>query len=253
MLICPNCKYLNPAEAEACAVCGKRLADGSRLPSAPTTVVNKSRPAGDTEPPPSLSVRTPPPSSLPAPMVEPIDPAPVDTPTGPPAASGLTRGLSQIVPDSMEDVSEASAAAVTLREPDPEPDAVRPAPPTLVGSGGTSVPISEAAHPIDPRLVVVRGERLNVAYPILNGRNYVGRSADRPVDIDLDGQEPVERIWTSRQHAVLTWDRGVLVIEDLNSLNGTFVNRTRIHPGHRQMLRPGDVVQIGTVQLRVVI
>lgn len=261
MQICPNCKYLNPTDAGACALCGEQLGEGSKLPSAPTTVVNSScRPVDATEPPLSLTIRTPPPSSLPAPMVEPIAPAPADSPAGspplipPPAGggfrggSGLSRGLSQLVPDSVEDVSAASAAAVTLKEP----EAAGPAPPTLVGPGGLCGPLSEAAPPADPRLVVVRGERLNVAYPILNGRNYVGLSADRPVDIDLDGQEPVERIWTSRQHAVLTWDGGVLVIEDLNSLNGTFVNRARIHPGHRQTLRPGDVVQIGTVQLRVV-
>src|SRR5262249_1924795 len=119
---------------------------------------------------------------------------------------------------------------------------------TVLGS-----PSADVEPRVEPRLVVIRGERPNVAYPILDGRNYVGRCADKPVDIDLDGQEPLERIWTSRQHAAVTWDRGVLLIEDLNSLNGTFVNRSRIHPGHGQVLRPGDVVQIGTVQLRVVV
>ena len=42
-----------------------------------------------------------------------------------------------------------------------------------------------------------------------------------------------------------------MVIEDLNSLNGTFVNRQRIHPGQQRELHPGDIVQVGTVQLRV--
>jgi pSer/pThr/pTyr-binding forkhead associated (FHA) protein len=98
-----------------------------------------------------------------------------------------------------------------------------------------------------------RGERLNATYLVLEGRNYVGRAADRPVDIDLDGQEPVERVWTSRQHAVVTWDRGTLSVEDLNSLNGTFVNRARIHPGQRVNLQSGDVIQIGTVQMKVVL
>ena len=101
--------------------------------------------------------------------------------------------------------------------------------------------------------MVVRGERINVSYAILDGRNFIGRSADKPVDIDLDGQEPIERIWTSRQHAVITLDGGRLVLEDLNSLNGTFVNRARIHAGQPRILHPGDVVQIGTVQLRVVV
>ncbi len=115
-------------------------------------------------------------------------------------------------------------------------------------------PLSEApAPPVQPRLVIVRGERVNVAYAILEGKNYVGRSADKPVDIDLDGQEALERIWTSRQHAVITFDRDQLFIEDLNSLNGTFVNRVRIHPGHAKALEPGDVLQFGTVQLKVLV
>ncbi len=106
---------------------------------------------------------------------------------------------------------------------------------------------------IRPQMVVVRGERLDVAYPILKGKNFIGRMADQPVDIDLESQEPVERIWTSRQHAVVTYENGALVLEDLASLNGTFVNRTRLYPGHAKMLQPGDIVQIGTVQMRLTI
>ncbi len=243
MTICPSCKYLNPADAEACAACSGELGDPQRLPSAPTTVVNRSPRKSGAEPVPALTVRTPPPSVLPAPMVEPIVPVPAEPPPGSLSGTALTRGLSDYASDTG---SGAAAAAVTVREP----TALGLAPPTVLGAADDSD--ADPAPPADPRLVVVRGERLNAVFPILGGKNYVGRCADRPVDIDLDGQEPVERIWTSRQHAVLTWDRGALLIEDLNSLNGTFVNRARIHPGQRQVLQSGDVVQIGTVQMRVV-
>jgi hypothetical protein len=104
-----------------------------------------------------------------------------------------------------------------------------------------------------PRLVVIRGERPNVEYPILAGKNYLGRTSDKPVDIDLECQEPIERIWTSRQHAVISLEAGVMVIEDLNSLNGTFINRTRIHPAQQRVLNPGDILQVGTVQLKVIV
>jgi pSer/pThr/pTyr-binding forkhead associated (FHA) protein len=43
-----------------------------------------------------------------------------------------------------------------------------------------------------------------------------------------------------------------LTVEDLNSLNGTFVNRTRVHPGQVRELNENDVVQVGTVHLKVV-
>lgn len=105
---------------------------------------------------------------------------------------------------------------------------------------------------VHPRLRVVRGRKVNLEYPIKEGPNYIGRRDDSPVEIDLEDQEPAERIWTSRKHAVLHFSDGSLELEDLNSLNGTFVNRIRVAPGERRMLRINDIVQVGTIQLRVV-
>lgn len=107
------------------------------------------------------------------------------------------------------------------------------------------------ASPTMPRLIVIRGEKLNVEFPVYNGKNYIGRASDKPVDIDLTAQESPDQVWSSRQHALLTFDRGTLLIEDLSSLNGTFVNRSRLHPGQKRVLQTSDVVQIGTVQFRV--
>lgn len=102
------------------------------------------------------------------------------------------------------------------------------------------------------RLIVVRGERLGQEYPLLPGKNFIGRSTpEKPADIDLTSQERAEQVWASRQHAVVALDGGVPTLEDLNSLNGTFVNRVRLYPGQRATLRPGDVVQVGTVQMRL--
>jgi FHA domain len=116
------------------------------------------------------------------------------------------------------------------------------------------VPPAAAATPglANPKLVVVRGQRMDVQYPLFAGKNYLGRTDDKPVDIDLDDQEAPDRIWTSRQHAVITLDNGALAIEDLNSLNGTFVNRTRVHPGQVRELHENDVIQVGTVHMKVV-
>jgi len=58
---------------------------------------------------------------------------------------------------------------------------------------------------------------------------------------------------TSRQHAVVIFEQGQLALEDLNSLNGTFVNRARLHPGQRRLLQPNDVIAVGTVHLKVVV
>lgn len=118
----------------------------------------------------------------------------------------------------------------------------------------TSAPPLEAMpQESKPRLIVLRGEKVDMQYPIYAGKNYIGRTDEKPVDIDLENQEPVDRIWTSRQHAIITFENGALTIEDLNSLNGTFVNRTRVHPGQLRTLQVNDIIQVGTVQMRVIV
>jgi hypothetical protein len=102
-----------------------------------------------------------------------------------------------------------------------------------------------------PKLVVLRGQRVNTEYPLYEGDNYIGRADEEPVDVDLEDQEPPERIWSSRQHALITFEDGLLAIEDLNSTNGTFVNRTRVHPSQKRSLQVNDIIQIGTVQMKV--
>jgi hypothetical protein len=118
---------------------------------------------------------------------------------------------------------------------------------TSAGSSATSRLV------VKPRLEVVRGEKLGVSFVVLEGRNLIGRTVVTPVDLDLTGQEPAERVWSSRQHACLIFDGKSVILEDLNSLNGTFVNRQRVFPGQQRVLAPNDVIQVGTVQLRLLI
>jgi hypothetical protein len=147
-----------------------------------------------------------------------------------------------------EHMADSTVGRDLESESDPKPIAI-PAPVT--------VPARETGAPAlvkpktGPRLLVVRGQRESVEYRICEGKNYVGRTADRPADIDLTGQEPSDQVWSSRQHAVIVCSRGAIVIEDLNSLNGTFVNRARLNPGQKRELQPGDVIAIGTVHLKV--
>jgi hypothetical protein len=109
--------------------------------------------------------------------------------------------------------------------------------------------LSEIVRELKPWLIVVRGERLDVSFPVLPGQNVIGRMGDQPVDINLDGQEPIERVWTSRRHAVLHYLNDEILVEDLSSLNGTFVNRSKIPAGSSVVMQEGDILQMGTVQL----
>lgn len=113
---------------------------------------------------------------------------------------------------------------------------------------GASLPAGAA-----PKLEVIRGQKIKMEFPIYPDLNFIGRSDDKPVDIDLEDQEPPDRVWCSRQHAVIHFDeaQSIITVEDLNSSNGTFVNRVRVHPGLKRQLFVNDVIQIGTVHLKL--
>ena len=139
--------------------------------------------------------------------------------------------------------------------PPPAPSAptVVPSPATIPQGAAPAAADGSLPPDAQPRLLVLRGQKRNVEYPIYEGHNFIGRADEKPVDIDLEDQEPPDRVWCSRQHAVIHWDdaQGILTIEDLNSANGTFVNRARIHPGQKRQLNLNDVIQIGTVHMKV--
>ena len=146
-----------------------------------------------------------------------------------------------------------SAGRTTRVRPPDEAGAVAFGLPAKDGTAGGQGTAPTARVVMKPRLEVVRGEKLGVSFAVLEGKNILGRMVNAPVDIDLTGQEPPERVWTSRQHACVLFDGRAVILEDLNSLNGTFVNRQRVFPGQQRVLQPNDVIQVGTVQLRMLV
>lgn len=157
--------------------------------------------------------------------------------------------------------SPAGVGSATVAEPEPgrtplpAVDAGRTYPAGFRGAGPEppAADTPTAGPAVRPKLVVIRGVRAGQEYPVYDGRATIGRFADAPVDIDLTAQEADGQVWSSRRHAAITFDQGLVLVEDLNSLNGTWVNGTRVYPGSQRLLRPGDVVQVGTVQLRLVV
>jgi ABC transport system ATP-binding/permease protein len=82
-------------------------------------------------------------------------------------------------------------------------------------------------------------------------RVFLNRPFDRPQIVIGRGDEcevQLDGLLISTQHARISHSGGILVIEDLNSTNGTYVNGQRI-TGRRQ-LPAEDVVQIGPFLLR---
>jgi hypothetical protein len=102
---------------------------------------------------------------------------------------------------------------------------------------------SPAAAAREPRLVVARGTgRLTAGQAwLLRAPLTLGRAEDNDVVI--------EDTYASGHHARLWIENNQVWIEDLGSTNGTLVNRAKI--GGRSVLRPGSVVQLGSVTLRL--
>jgi pSer/pThr/pTyr-binding forkhead associated (FHA) protein len=78
------------------------------------------------------------------------------------------------------------------------------------------------------------GEVIGLSSDVLT----IGRSPHS--DLFLDD------VTVSRHHARVLLDEGEFLVEDLNSLNGTYVNRRRIE---RHRLSDGDELQIGKFKL----
>jgi pSer/pThr/pTyr-binding forkhead associated (FHA) protein len=77
-------------------------------------------------------------------------------------------------------------------------------------------------------------------WPLGTGRITVGRSnAGEPAEIALADAT------ISSRHAAFIIDSNVLVVEDTNSTNGTYVNEEHIGQNGRRELRDGDRVRFG--------
>jgi pSer/pThr/pTyr-binding forkhead associated (FHA) protein len=82
------------------------------------------------------------------------------------------------------------------------------------------------------------GGRAGESFAVEGDRMTIGRSPDAAVFLD--------DVTVSRNHALLVRRRDGLYIDDLGSLNGTYVNRRRIES---YKLASGDDLQIGKYKL----
>jgi len=89
--------------------------------------------------------------------------------------------------------------------------------------------------------LVVRsgGGNVGLRYPLEGDRMTIGRSPEAEIFLD--------DVTVSRQHAVLQRRGGEWRLDDLSSLNGTYVNRRRIEETHK--LTEGDELQVGKYKL----
>lgn len=82
------------------------------------------------------------------------------------------------------------------------------------------------------------GGRAGESFPMSEDRLAIGRSPEAGVFLD--------DVTVSRNHALLVIRQDGTYIDDLGSLNGTYVNRSRIES---QKLEDGDEIQVGKYKL----
>jgi pSer/pThr/pTyr-binding forkhead associated (FHA) protein len=82
------------------------------------------------------------------------------------------------------------------------------------------------------------GGRSGESFPVDQDRMSIGRTPDAPIFLD--------DVTVSRNHALLVRRRDGVYIDDLGSLNGSYVNRKRIES---HLLADGDEIQIGKFKL----
>jgi len=113
------------------------------------------------------------------------------------------------------------------------------------------VPEEEVVSPVSLKLSIPDSGR-DVELPLTKEVN-IGRldpaSASFP-DIDLTSDGGLEK-GVSRRHAKIIRRGSEVFIEDLGSINGTFLNRKKLTPYLPQALKSGDELQLGRLILRV--
>jgi predicted component of type VI protein secretion system len=107
-----------------------------------------------------------------------------------------------------------------------------------IGDADNAVVRAGEVAPGEVMLVVRQGPEIGTRYTLEGDQVTVGRIPDN--DIQLDD------FTVSRQHAVLVKQGSAWVVRDLGSLNGTYVNSTRVDEA---AVQHGDEVQIGRFRL----
>src|SRR5262245_30514687 len=246
MIVCPFCHFSNEEGALFCEQCKSDLSSVAPAPAAaePIPVV----PVAPVEP-----IAVEPVMEVAAIPVEPVEPVPVvpvlEAEVAPMDVSPIPVAPEPVPPPPPPPAPEPPPAPVAAAPaPPPPPPPPAPAPPPPAPAQAAPAPAAPAAGDgtlpagAQPKLVVMRGQRPKAEYPIYEGLNFIGRADEKPVDIDLEDQEPPDRVWCSRQHAVIEFQENKLTLEDLNSSNGTYLNRGRVFPGQKQALKPNDVI-----------
>jgi hypothetical protein len=222
MIKCSECGYENMDGLDYCDGCGAKLA----APEAPASA-----------PPPAAAA----PAVEHAAAAESAHETPPAHEAPPAAATNGAASSEAAAPEpSASPSSEAKTGEITP-----------PAEPTPAAAAA----IPGVARHFKAKLSLLRGGRKGQEFPLDAGQNFIGRwdpeTGSFP-EVDLEQDDPEAKI--SRKHALIIIEGGKITIEDIGSLNGTYVNRgNRLIPGTPLEIKADDEVIIGKTFLKLVI
>jgi hypothetical protein len=235
MIKCSECGYENMDGLDYCDGCGSKLetaaVHGSGVTAVPSAAASSSAPPVATPEPAGAKEM---------------------------AAGGATSAAAEV--DTLAPVGAQPGVSTEPSTPN-EHIAVAPEPlaskaPTGEMNAGAPTPISVAevvAAPFKAKLSIIRGGRRGQEFELESGNNLVGRwdpETGAFPEVDLDADDPEAKV--SRKHALIRIDAGKITIEDIGSLNGTYVNRQpRLQPGNPHDLTDGDEIIIGKTFLKL--
>jgi pSer/pThr/pTyr-binding forkhead associated (FHA) protein len=123
-----------------------------------------------------------------------------------------------------------------------------------VGDTNNESDADGVAQEAGPQIITFKfGESQRELELSLDRAIHIGRldaASDVFPEVDLTNDGGLER-GVSRRHARILKREGAVVVEDLGSINGTFVNSKRLAPYLPEPLKDGDSLQIGRLMMDV--
>ncbi len=244
---CPICGAPNDDVAAFCDQCGSKLAIGGAPGAAPSFQAPPPYPpSGGGVTCPSCGISNLPGTLFcdqcgtslvnvtPAPM-PPIatPPSPYGAPPGVPAGTGFQQPSIPSAPIFQPPVAPAT------------PNPIPPAPPVAPEPAGGSQPPAACRLRIGGQLIQVPQKS-----EVIVGRADAASGWNPDVDLTPFGASPESGV--SRKHVRLTW-QGSWMIEDLDSVNGTFLRGQRLTSHQRTPISNGEMLQLGKLQVTFVV
>jgi hypothetical protein len=238
-MTCPNCGSQQPAGARFCDQCGTPLdqsqpaaANSAPVAAAPAVAapVAQAAPSGGLICPVCGAANIP--GEV---FCENCGASLVGTPPTPVSAGVATpMPAASTVPATPAPVVQAAsapmaAAAVPVATPQPVPMTMPPRPRLVVVEGGSEIPLP-------PRDVVYIGreDAVSNSFPDIDTTPFGGM--DKGV---------------SRRHAAIHHQANDgYILEDLGSVNGSYINRDRLDANEKRNLLPGDTINLGRLAIR---